>query len=86
MKQPTIENDFNDEEDKPFILRVYTKKELACLYSPNITPRCAIRIFTKWIRINPELSEKLAATGYHPRTRTFTPLQVRLIISCLDIP
>ena len=47
------------------------------MYNPNITPRCAIRIFTKWIKINKELLRLLTATGYHPRTRTFTPRQVQ---------
>ena len=44
-----------EEEEKPFIFKSYTKKELACMYSPSITPRCAIRIFTKWIKMNKEL-------------------------------
>ena len=74
------------EEEKPFIFKSYTKKELACMYSPSITPRCAIRIFTKWIKINKELLRLLTATGYHPRTRTFTPRQVQIITSILDIP
>lgn len=30
-----------EEEEKPFIFKSYTKKELACMYSPSITPRCA---------------------------------------------
>lgn len=76
----------SEDEEKPFRIRSYTKKELACLYNPNITPRCAIRIFTKWIRINKELSQLLTDTGYHPRTRTFTPRQVRIITSILDFP
>ena len=75
-----------EEEEKPFIFKSYTKKELACMYSPSITPRCAIRIFTKWIKINKELLRLLTATGYHPRTRTFTPRQVQIITSILDIP
>ena len=75
-----------EEEEKPFIFKSYTKKELACMYSPSITPRCAIRIFTKWIKINKELLQLLPATGYHPRTRTFTPRQVQIITSILDIP
>ena len=74
------------EEEAPFIIRTYKKKELACLYNPCITPRCAIRMLTKWIKINHELFMKLVAIGYHPRTRTFTPAQVRLIVTFLDIP
>ena len=44
-----------EEEEIPFHIRTYKKKELACLYNPNITPRCAIRMFTKWIKMNKEL-------------------------------
>lgn len=64
-----------EEKEIPFRIKTYKKKELACMYNPNITPRCAIRIFTKWIKINKELLQLLTATGYHPRTRTFTPRQ-----------
>ena len=42
----------SEEEEIPFRIKTYKKKELACMYNPNITPRCAIRIFTKWIKIN----------------------------------
>ena len=41
----------SEEEEIPFRIKTYKKKELACMYNPNITPRCAIRIFTKWIII-----------------------------------
>ena len=76
----------SEEEEIPFRIKTYKKKELACMYNPNITPRCAIRIFTKWININKELLQLLTATGYHPRTRTFTHRQVQIITSILDIP
>ena len=76
----------SEEEEIPFRIKTYKKKELACMYNPNITRRCAIRIFTKWIKINKELLRLLTATGYHPRTRTFTPRQVQIITSILDIP
>ena len=70
----------SEEEEIPFRIKTYKKKELACMYNPNITPRCAIRIFTKWIKINKELLRLLTAT------RTFTPRQVQIITSILDIP
>lgn len=75
-----------EEEEKPFVIKTYLKKDLACLYNPNITPRCAIRMLTKWIKINKELYARLTELGYNPRTRTFTPRQVQLITSFLDIP
>lgn len=74
------------QEEQTFRIRVYTKKELACLYNPDITPRCAIRRLTKWIKHNEELYQQLIATGYHPRTRTFTPRQVSIITHILDTP
>ena len=69
----------SEEEEIPFRIKTYKKKELACMYNPNITPRCSIKI-------NKELLRLLTATGYHPRTRTFTPRQVQIITSILDIP
>lgn len=76
----------SEPEEIPFRIRTYTKRELACLYSPTITPRCAIRIFTSWIKKNKDLYTRLTLTGYHPRTRTFTPRQVRMITEVLDVP
>ena len=78
----------SEEEEIPFRIKTYKKKELACMYNPNITPRCAIRIFTKWIKINKELLRLLTATGYHPRTRTFTLSTIRVtrILRLYDCP
>lgn len=76
----------SEEEEIPFRIKTYKKKELACMYNPDITPRCAIRMLTKWIKMNKELFRLLTDTGYHPRTRTFTPRQVQIITSILDIP
>lgn len=47
--QKTMENE-ND-----FRIRTYTKRELACLYCPNTTARCAIRTLTRWIKRNPQI-------------------------------
>ena len=59
--QKTMENE-ND-----FRIRTYTKRELACLYCPNTTARCAIRTLTRWIKRNNELYAELLLTGYHAR-------------------
>lgn len=76
--QKTMENDFR--------IRTYTKKELACLYCPNATARCAIRTLTRWIKRNRELYAELLLTGYHVRVRTFMPRQVGIIVHYLDEP
>ena len=78
--QKTMENE-ND-----FRIRTYTKKELACLYCPNATARCAIRTLTRWIKRNRELYAELLLTGYHVRVRTYMPRQVGIIVHYLDEP
>ena len=76
--QKTMENE-ND-----FRIRTYTKRELACLYCPNTTARCAIRTLTRWIKRNNELYAELLLTGYHARVRTFMPRQVGIIVRYLN--
>lgn len=60
------------EDEFVFQIRTYKKKELAHLYCPDITERCAIRTLTRWIRRNKELYAALLHTGYTPRARTFS--------------
>ena len=74
-------------EDEPvFRIRTYRKKELAHLYCPDITERCAIRTLTHWIKLNKELYAALLHTGYTPRARTFVHKQVSIIVRYLDEP
>ena len=53
------------ETENGFRITTYKKKDLACLYCPNATARCAIRTLTRWIKRNHELYEALAHTGYN---------------------
>lgn len=69
-----------------FRITTYKKKDLACLYCPNATARCAIRTLTRWIKRNKELYAALLCTGYNVRTRTFMPRQVSIIVRYLDEP
>lgn len=73
-----------NEED--FRVRTYSKKELAYLYCPDATARCAIRTLTRWIKRNTELYSALLRTGYNVRARTFMPRQVDIIVHYLDEP
>ena len=73
------------ETENGFRITTYKKKDLACLYCPNATARCAIRTLTRWIKRNHELYEALAHTGYNVRTRTFMPKQVSRIWTNLNI-
>lgn len=38
------------ETENGFRITTYKKKDLACLYCPNATARCAIRTLTRWIK------------------------------------
>ena len=67
-------------------LHTFGRMELACRYSPQTSPRHAWRRLQDWMTSHPTLMRDLAATGYNPRHRTFTPAQVRLICQALGEP
>lgn len=69
-----------------FIIRTYTKKELALLYFPDSTPRSAVSHLMSWIRRCTALQQQLETTGYQPIAKAFTPRQVKMIIDMLGEP
>ena len=69
-----------------FIIRAYTKKELALLYFPDSTLRTAVRHLMAWIRRCTQLWQQLQQTGYQTTCKTFTPRQVRAIVDQLGEP
>ena len=71
---------------KTFEYRSYGKGELAMLYLPDIQQQSAVDRFNKWIAAAPGLKERLIATGMNPRSRSYTPAQVRLIVEVLQEP
>lgn len=74
------------EDDKCFVIRVYSKEELAMLYNPGKCLTPALQCFYRWIRMNSKLMEELEAVGYNKHRHSFTPLEVRLIIKYLGEP
>jgi hypothetical protein len=74
---------FNDEE---FIIRSYTRRELAMLYCPEETEKGAVRTLSYWINTTPGLLKELEKTGYRSGTRKLSSRQVRIIINHLDPP
>ncbi len=69
-----------------FIIRAYTKKELALMYFPDSSPHTAVSHLMSWIRRCTPLWEQLQATGYEPTCKTFTPRQVKAIVEQLGEP
>lgn len=69
-----------------FRARTYGKQELALLYFPQSLPRTAANHLMAWIRHCPALWAQLDEMGYQPRSRTFSPRQVRAIVDYLGTP
>lgn len=69
-----------------FIIRSYTKKELALMYFPDSSPRTAVNHLMAWVRRCPALWQQLADMGYQPTCKAFTPRQVRAITEMLGEP
>ena len=69
-----------------FIIRAYTKKELALRYFPDSDPRTAVNHLMNWINRCTSLLAQLHEAGYEKRAKAFTPRQVRLIIDFLGEP
>ena len=69
-----------------FIIRPYTKKELALMYFPDSQPRTAVNHLMAWIRRCTPLWLKLRSIGYQPTSKVFTPREVRAIVEQLGEP
>lgn len=72
--------------EKDFIIRAYTKKELALYYFPNSNPRTAVNHLMSWINRCTTLWEQLQDTGYSTTSKAFTPKQVKAIVEQLGEP
>ena len=69
-----------------FIIRTYTKKELALMYFPESNPRTAVNHLMAWIHQCDPLWEELLAMGYHKTCKAFSPKQVKAIVEYLGEP
>ena len=69
-----------------FVIRAYTKKELALLYFPDSNPRTAVNHLMSWIRNCKQLWQQLQEMGYCVSSKAFTPRQVKAIVEQLGEP
>ena len=72
--------------DNDFVIRAYTKKELALCYFPNSNPRTAVNHLMSWVQRCTSLWEQLQHMGYIATSKAFTPRQVRAIVEQLGEP
>ena len=63
-----------------------TKRELAMLYFPAISPKSASEKLTSWIKNCKPLTKQLAKTGYRSSTHTLTERQISMIFDFLGEP
>ena len=69
-----------------FKIRTFGRTERAQLYCPELCPQAAFRKLNQWIDLYPNLREELLALGLSPKSRTYTPAQVGLIVGALGEP
>ncbi len=69
-----------------FIIRAYTKKELALMYFPDSAPRTAVNHLMSWIRRCTSLWQQLQQMDYSINSKTLTPRQVKAIVEQLGEP
>lgn len=71
---------------RPFIVRPYSKVELARMYLPHFTTRVALRKFNTWLRFDPLLWERLCKEGFSMNNRYCNRAQVKIIVEHLGEP
>ena len=69
-----------------FIIRTYTKKELALMYFPESYPRTAVNHLMAWIHLCTPLWKELLDMGYRKTSKVFSPKQVKAIVEYLGEP
>lgn len=74
------------EEQQTFIVKAYTKAELAARYNPNLSPVLALQKLYRWIRKCHPLTEALQQSGYNKHRHCFLKQEVVLIIKYLGEP
>lgn len=73
-------------EENRFKIRSYGWAELALCYNPSLHPDSASRLLRRWVQKNNRLADELKATGFIPRQRILTPLQVSVVVTYLGEP
>lgn len=68
-----------DTTEADFIIRSYTKAELAQLYCPGLDPVLALQKLYRWMRKNTALTQALSDVNYNKYRHSFLNREVRLV-------
>lgn len=63
-----------------------SKRELAQLYAPELTPHAAVNRLMVWINRHPLLLAELMNAGYKKTSKILSAVQVGLIVEYLGAP
>ena len=75
-----------DTTEADFIIRSYTKTELAQLYCPGLAPVLGLQKLYRWMRKNTALTQALSDVNYNKYRHSFLKREVRLIVYYLGEP
>lgn len=78
--------DKEEAEEAKFVIREYSKVELALLYCPQMKVESATRKLNRWVRGNRPLMEELEKVGMHPKRWSYSAREVALIVQYLGTP
>lgn len=74
-------------DEMKFRIGPYPKRELAKLFFPfTKNGETAVTNLRNLMQRNPDLLSELEEAGYNPRSKVFTPRQVKIIIRYLGEP
>lgn len=83
--KPTTDSRTDDTE-RTFKIRSYGRMELALAYCPTLCGMAAYRKLESWIDRYPGLRQQLRDVGYSARRRSYTPVEVKLIVEAIGEP
>ena len=63
-----------------------TTEEEALLYGEGLTPESSTKRLSKWVQVNPSLTDELERCGWKKGKKILTPIQVQVIVRFLGEP
>lgn len=77
----------DEAEEQKFVIRVYSKSELAQMYFPDAKPKSALVSLWRWIRRCSELDQAImTGHAYSKYRNNFLSYEVELIVRFLGEP
>jgi len=74
------------EENLKFVVKGYYKADLALMYHPGMSARCAMGKMRRWINRNTELKRKMLEAQVSALNHKYTPKEVAILVEFLGEP